>query len=155
MKQAGPDFESLLGAVKGIATDVAARHAADVDAQARFPHETVDALKRSQLMSAPVPRILGGSGCTMRELALLCATLAQACGSSAMVLAMHYIQVACIARHAGDSRFFAGYLRELVEQAAAFSGAADDALVSQRIADQEALLERLTEQRDRLAQAKR
>ena len=116
MKQAGPDFESLLSAVKGIAADVAARHAADVDAQARFPHETVDALKRSQLMSAPVPRILGGSGCTMRELALLCATLAQACGSSAMVLAMHYIQVACIARHAGDSRFFAGYLRELVEQ---------------------------------------
>ena len=46
-------------------------------------------------------------------------------------------------------------LRELVEQAAAFSGAADDALVSQRIADQEALLERLTEERDRLAQAKR
>ena len=116
MKQAGPDFESLLSAVKGIAADVAARHAVDVDAQARFPHETVDALKRSQLMSAPVPRILGGSGCTMRELALLCATLAQACGSSAMVLAMHYIQVACIARHAGDSRFFAGYLRELVEQ---------------------------------------
>ncbi|HEV8311688.1 MAG TPA: acyl-CoA dehydrogenase family protein [Burkholderiaceae bacterium] len=116
MKQAGPDFESLLSAVKGIATDVAARHAADVDAQARFPHETVDALKRSQLMSAPVPKILGGSGCTMRELALLCSALAQACGSSAMVLAMHYIQVACIARHAGDSRFFAGYLRELVEQ---------------------------------------
>jgi hypothetical protein len=33
--------------------------------------------------------------------------------------------------------------------------ATDDALVSQRIADQEALLERLTEQRDKLAQAKR
>jgi acyl-CoA dehydrogenase len=115
MKQAGPDFESLLSAVKGIAADVAARHAADVDAQARFPHETVDALKRSQLLSAPVPKILGGSGCGMRELALLCSTLAQACGSSAMVLAMHYIQVACIARHAGDSAFFAGYLRELVE----------------------------------------
>ena len=46
-------------------------------------------------------------------------------------------------------------IAELVEQAAAFSGAADDALVSQRIADQEALLERLTEERDRLAQAKR
>jgi len=116
MKQAGPDFESLLSAVKGIAADVAARHAPDVDAQARFPQETVDALKRSQLMSAPVPKILGGSGCTMRELALLCSTLAQACGSSAMVLAMHYIQVACIARHAGDSRFFAAYLRELVER---------------------------------------
>ena len=45
-------------------------------------------------------------------------------------------------------------LRELVEQAAAYSGAADDELVSQRIADQEALLERLTEQRDKLAQTK-
>jgi hypothetical protein len=43
-------------------------------------------------------------------------------------------------------------LRELVEQAAAYSGAADEDLVSQRIADQEALLERLTEQRDKLAQ---
>jgi hypothetical protein len=46
-------------------------------------------------------------------------------------------------------------LRELVEQAAAYSGAADDELVSKRIADQEALLERLTEQRDKLAQAGR
>ena len=46
-------------------------------------------------------------------------------------------------------------LRELVEQAAAYSGAADDELVSKRIADQEALLERLTQQRDKLAQAGR
>ena len=46
-------------------------------------------------------------------------------------------------------------LRELVEQAAAFSGAADEELISQRNADQEALLERLTEQRDKLAQAGR
>jgi len=46
-------------------------------------------------------------------------------------------------------------LRELVEQATAYSGAADDDLVAQRIADQEALLARLIEQRDGLAQAKR
>ena len=44
-------------------------------------------------------------------------------------------------------------LRELVEQATAYSRAADDALVAQRIADQGALLERLTEERDRLAKA--
>jgi len=43
-------------------------------------------------------------------------------------------------------------LRELVEQAAAYSGAADDELISQRIADQEALLDRLTKERDALAQ---
>jgi hypothetical protein len=38
----------------------------------------------------------------------------------------------------------------LVEQAAAYSGAADEDLMSRRIADQEAELERLTKQRDKL-----
>jgi hypothetical protein len=41
-------------------------------------------------------------------------------------------------------------LRELIEQAAAYSGAADDDLVAQRIADQEARLELLTKRRDEL-----
>jgi hypothetical protein len=41
-------------------------------------------------------------------------------------------------------------LRELIEQAAAYSGAADEDLISQRISDQEALIERLTNQRDEL-----
>jgi hypothetical protein len=42
-------------------------------------------------------------------------------------------------------------LRELVEQAAGYSGAADDELTSQRIAEQEALLDRLTKERDALS----
>jgi len=42
-------------------------------------------------------------------------------------------------------------LRELVEQAAAYSGAADEDLMSQRIADQEALLDRLMKRRDELS----
>jgi hypothetical protein len=41
-------------------------------------------------------------------------------------------------------------LRELSEQAAAYSGAADDELASERIAEREAELERLTKQRDEL-----
>jgi ribosome-binding protein aMBF1 (putative translation factor) len=44
-------------------------------------------------------------------------------------------------------------LRELVEQAAAYSGAADEDLASQRIAEQEALLDRLTKERDALTKA--
>ncbi|MGV1789317.1 hypothetical protein GR212_17950 [Rhizobium lusitanum] len=43
-------------------------------------------------------------------------------------------------------------LRELIEQAAAFSGAADEERTSERIADQEEELERLTKQRDALSQ---
>ena len=45
-------------------------------------------------------------------------------------------------------------LRELVEQAAANSGAGGEELISERIAEQEAELERLTKQRDELARAK-
>jgi hypothetical protein len=41
-------------------------------------------------------------------------------------------------------------LRDLLEQAAAYSGAADDDLTSQRIAEQEALLDKLTKARDLL-----
>ena len=42
-------------------------------------------------------------------------------------------------------------LRQLVEQAASFSGAADDDLVSERIAEQETQLDTLMKQRERLA----
>jgi hypothetical protein len=42
-------------------------------------------------------------------------------------------------------------LRELIEEAAAFSGAANDTLISSRIADQEAELAALLKERDALA----
>jgi acyl-CoA dehydrogenase len=111
-----PEFEELLAAVKRISVEVAAAHAADVDAKARFPQETLEALRRVRALSAPIPRELGGLGCNMRQLAELCSTVAQACGSSGMVLAMHYIQVACIARHGLQSTFFRNYLAELVNE---------------------------------------
>jgi acyl-CoA dehydrogenase len=114
MTSNSPEFAAHLAALKGIAADVAAPNAADVDANSRFPRATVQALQTAKLLSAPVPKELGGAGYGMRELAALCSTLGQACGSSAMVLAMHYIQVACIARHGLQSAFFRRYLQELV-----------------------------------------
>lgn len=110
------DYPTLLAAVEKIAVDVAAAHAADVDAKARFPRETIDALKKAGVLSAPVPHALGGAGCTMHELAMLCSTLSQACGSSGMVLAMHYIQLACLVRHGLGSDFFRRYIGELTEK---------------------------------------
>ena len=47
-----------------------------------------------------------------------------------------------------------GNLRELEEQAAAISGAAVEELNARRIADQEAQLQRLVEQRDELLQSR-
>lgn len=109
------DFDTLHAAVRQIATSVAAVHAPDVDKQARFPQETIDALKAARVLSAPVPREFGGPGLGMKQLGTLCATLSGACGSSGMVLAMHFIQVACIARHHGGTPFFKAYLKEIVE----------------------------------------
>ena len=110
------EFDALLAAVRAIASDVAAPNAADVDANARFPHETVAALKQARLLSAAVPKSLGGAGCNMTQLATLCGTLSQGCSASGMVLAMHLIEVACLARHGMGSDFFRAYLAELVTE---------------------------------------
>ncbi len=107
----------LVTRTAAIAAEVSAKHAADVDLKARFPHETISALKQARLLSAAVPEALGGGGAGMLELAAQCAALAQGCGSSAMILAMHHIQVACIARHGAGAPFFQRYLRDhLVER---------------------------------------
>ncbi|MBA3774686.1 MAG: acyl-CoA/acyl-ACP dehydrogenase [Ramlibacter sp.] len=108
------NFGSLLAAVRRLASEVAAPHSDNVDKEARFPVETLAALRQAGVLSAAVPRDLGGAGCSMVELGQLCAALAQSCGSSAMVLAMHYSQLACIARHGEQTEFFRGYLRDLV-----------------------------------------
>jgi acyl-CoA dehydrogenase len=108
-------FDTLLESVRRIARSVAADHADQVDAKARFPQETLQALREAGLLSAPIPKRLGGAGCGLLELGQICSTLAHGCGSSAMVLAMHYSQVACIARHVSGSQALEDYLSRLVE----------------------------------------
>ena len=112
----GSGREQLTAQTESVARDVAAAHAADVDAKARFPREALAAARREKLLSAAVPKPLGGAGAGMQELTGICERLAQACGSSGMVLAMHHIQIACIARHARTSPFFLAYLREVAER---------------------------------------
>ena len=110
------EFQERLARLESIAREVAAPNAGDVDTRSRFPQETLDALKAAGLLAAPVPKDLGGAGCGVVELAELCSTLAKACGSSAMVLAMHYVQVACLVRHTADTERFRGFLEELAER---------------------------------------
>jgi acyl-CoA dehydrogenase len=107
---------SLVAATRALASEVALTHADAVDAEARFPVETFEALRKARLLSAAVPAELGGGGAGLAELSAQCAALAAACGSSGMVLAMHHIQVACLARHGLPSPFFRGYLAEVAER---------------------------------------
>ena len=71
-----------------------------------------EALRAAKLLSAAVPKSHGGEGAGLLELGAQCAALAQGCGSSGMVLAMHHIQVACIARHGAGTAYFDRYMRE-------------------------------------------
>jgi len=102
----------LVASTASIASEVAAKHASDVDQKSRFPHETFAALKQARLLSAAVPKEFGGHGAGMLELGHQCAALSGACGSSGMVLAMHHIQVACIARHGAGTPYFDAYMRD-------------------------------------------
>lgn len=110
------DFDRLLQDVHTIGRDVLRATAADVDREARFPRESMDALRRARLMSAYVPEEFGGLGLNILQISKICETLGQYCGSAAMIYAMHKIQVACIVHHAQSSEFFRQYLRRLVEE---------------------------------------
>ncbi|MEO7962692.1 MAG: acyl-CoA dehydrogenase family protein, partial [Gemmatimonadaceae bacterium] len=95
---------------------VASEHADDVDRQARFPAEAVQAMRDASLLSAIIPTEFGGDGSNMRELAAITTAIALGCSSAGMVYAMHVSQVACLVRHAQGDRFFASYLSELADR---------------------------------------
>jgi acyl-CoA dehydrogenase len=93
---------NLLAAARQIGEDVAARWAADVDAEARFPGETVAELRRSGLLGALVPPEWGGPGLSLEETSAMVVAIAEHCASSGLILAMHHIQVASLVRHATE-----------------------------------------------------
>jgi acyl-CoA dehydrogenase len=111
------DTESaLLAAVRRIAIEIAAPNADDVDRNARFPSETIDALKAEGALSALIPVEYGGGGVSLETVAEACFELGRRCGSSAMVFAMHSIMVAAITRHADGSAWFEDYLRRVARE---------------------------------------
>jgi acyl-CoA dehydrogenase len=108
--------ERLMEKARRISVDVASANAAAVDRESRFPVEVFDALKRERLLGALVPEAFGGHGCRLPILAEICRAIGEGCASSGLILAMHYSQVASIARHATQSPFFQTYLRELADK---------------------------------------
>jgi len=90
---------STATSVTAIAERTAGRVADDVDAAARFPGETFAELRASGALGILVPERLGGRGADLSDAAEDVRILAQYCGSSALILAMHHIQVASLMRH--------------------------------------------------------
>jgi acyl-CoA dehydrogenase len=109
-------LDSLLGDVHRVGREVIEPASHDVDAAARFPEEAFTALRDLQLLSAYVPAKYGGMQLNIVELGKICEALAHYCASTAMIFAMHQIQVACIVHHAQQSPYFEDYLRQLVDR---------------------------------------
>ena len=108
------NFPGLLDRIHVMGRDIIAPHADEVDRDARFPAEAFAALRADKLLTAYVPIENGGLGLSISELSKVCEVLGQYCASTAMIFAMHQIQVGCIVHHALGSVFFRDYIDAMV-----------------------------------------
>jgi len=108
--------QAFLDSIRRVADEVAAPNADEVDRDARFPSEAIEALRDEQALSAFIPTELGGGGLAFETIAAACFELGRRCGASAMIFAMHQIQVVTIVRHLEDADWFEGYLQAVAEE---------------------------------------
>ena len=83
-------------ALRRVIDEVIAPGAAAVDASGEFPRAAVDALGAAGLLALTVPAEHGGGGAGLREAAEVVRELGSVCGSTAMIVTMHYSGVAAL-----------------------------------------------------------
>ncbi len=105
--------ENLVALAHKVGAEVAAVHARDVDKLGRFPVESIDALADARMLSSFIPVELGGDSATMTDIVAVCYVLGQYCSSTAMVFAMHQIQVACLVHHGMESEPLRDHMRAI------------------------------------------
>ncbi len=120
-------MSSWLTAARAVGVAVAARHAADVDRHARFPQEALAALKEQKLLGIMVPQSEGGGGASISDIVAICYALGQSCASTAMIYAMHQIQVSCVVRHGVRSAWHRAFLKRLVGEQLLLASATSEA----------------------------
>ncbi len=92
-------FASLEDRLRPVLT-AAAEHAVQVDSDAAFPTATVNALREAGLFGLVTPVAHGGLGGGPDDAARVVERIAQHCGSSAMVICMHYAGATVLAHNA-------------------------------------------------------
>ncbi|WP_109050659.1 acyl-CoA dehydrogenase family protein [Azospirillum sp. TSA6c] len=109
-----PAPANIVARARTIGAEIAARHAADVDRDGRFPSEAFDALREQKLLGVMIPADLGGGGAPLFDVAAACHALARGCAATGMIYAMHQIQIACLVNHGSN-----GWHRDLMQRIAA------------------------------------
>jgi alkylation response protein AidB-like acyl-CoA dehydrogenase len=92
----------VLDVLEELITTVVEPAAADVDRNATFPRAAVTALGDAGLLGLLSAIDVGGRGGTLGDAADVVRRLAGACGSTAMVVCMHYSAAAVIEQHGPD-----------------------------------------------------
>jgi acyl-CoA dehydrogenase len=107
--------------------EVATLNVDAVDKEGRFPAETVEALKRERLLGVAIPVEQGGEGLGPMQIADLIVQLAQSCGSSAMIYAMHQIKTSSFVMHGGASDWHKAYMRRIAAEQLLMASATTEA----------------------------
>jgi alkylation response protein AidB-like acyl-CoA dehydrogenase len=86
-----------------IIDEVIAPSAAEVDQAARFPRAAIDAMSKAGLLALISAKEVGGMGESTRAASYVVEKIAEACGSTAMVVCMHYAATAVIEKHGTEA----------------------------------------------------
>ena len=80
-------------------TQAAAPHAVEVDRRGQFPRDAIRSLAAAGLLSLISANEVGGDGRGLRQAAEVVEIAARSCGSTAMVMCMHYCGTAVLEAH--------------------------------------------------------
>jgi isovaleryl-CoA dehydrogenase len=94
-----PPLSTHLDALERVIADVVAPAATTVDESGTFPSSAIKALSEAGILGLTASPDVGGGGGSMRDAAEVVLRLAATCGSTAMVVLMHYSAAATIEAH--------------------------------------------------------
>jgi isovaleryl-CoA dehydrogenase len=93
------ELANLRASVQTLIDQVVAPNATTVDASGRFPRENIQALANAGVLGILSDTEVGGQSRGLRAAAQVIEQLGSACGSTAMVVMMHYAAVSVIEAH--------------------------------------------------------
>jgi alkylation response protein AidB-like acyl-CoA dehydrogenase len=114
------EHDMLRAAVRALATDKIAPFAAEVDDEARFPQEALDALVAADLHAIHVPEEYGGQGGDALAACIVIEEVARVCASSSLIPAVNKLGSMPLLV-AGSDEVKAAYLPALARGEAMFS----------------------------------
>ena len=114
------EHRALRESVRELCTAKVAPHAAEVDAQSRYPQEAYDALRAADFHAPHIPEAYGGAGADALATCIVIEEIARACASSSLIPAVNKLGTMPLLL-AGSAELKARYLPPVAAGEAMFS----------------------------------